>query len=108
MNKILGAVIFAALVLPTSAYAVDKAGKVKTWVAATKVVTLEDNTACTLAATAAVPATLAVGKDVTLTYTTAGAVNTCSAIVVKELSVLLRLSAGRALLGAPGAFAGRA
>ena len=83
MKKILGAALVAALVLPTAAFAVDKAGKVKTWVAGTRVVTLEDNTACTLAANVAVPATLAAGKDVTLTYTTANNVNTCSAVAVK-------------------------
>ncbi|MSO71231.1 MAG: hypothetical protein EXQ88_04365 [Alphaproteobacteria bacterium] len=81
MNKILGAALVAALVLPSVAFAADKAGKVKTWVAATKVVTLEDGTSCTLSAAA--PATLAVGKDVTLTYTTANNVNTCSAVAVK-------------------------
>jgi ferric-dicitrate binding protein FerR (iron transport regulator) len=83
MKKVLGAALIAALVLPSVAFAADKAGKVKTWVAGTKVVTLEDGTACTLAANVAVPATLAVGKDVTLTYTTANNVNTCSAVAVK-------------------------
>ena len=82
MKKILGAALIAALVLPTAAYAVDKAGKVKTWVAGTRVVTLEDNTACTVAAAVNV-ANVAVGKEVTLTYTTANNVNTCSAVVVK-------------------------
>jgi hypothetical protein len=82
MKKILGAALIAALVLPTAAYAVDKAGKVKTWVAGTRVVTLEDNTACTIAPAVNV-ATVAVGKEVTLTYTTANNVNTCSAVVVK-------------------------
>ena len=86
MNKILGAALVTALVIPHSAYAVEKTGKVKNWFAGTRNVILVDNTECYLAASITqIPTTLAVGKEVTLTYTTAGTppVNTCSAIDVK-------------------------
>ena len=46
-----------------------------------KVVTLEDNTACTIAANVNV-VNLAIGKEVTLPYTAAANGNTCSAVTV--------------------------
>ena len=86
MNKLLGAALVAALVIPQAAYAADKTGKVKNYFAGIRNIILEDNTECIMAASiTTVPATLAVGKEVTLTYTTAGTppVNTCTAVVVK-------------------------
>ncbi len=83
MRNILTATVALTLLVPAAGFAAEATGKVKSWNATGKVVTLENNTACTLAAAVAVPAGIAVGKDVTLTYTTAGTVNTCSAVVVK-------------------------
>ena len=64
--------------------AAEKAGKVKNWFAATRNVILADNTECILGADIKeVPATLTVGKDVVLTYTTDKGTNTCSKVEVK-------------------------
>ena len=83
MKKVLGAALVAALLIPAAGFAAEATGKVKAWDAAKKMVTLENNTACTLGANVAAPAGIAVGKDVTLTYDAAAAGNTCSKVVVK-------------------------
>jgi hypothetical protein len=82
MRNVFVAAVVAAVLVPVAGFAAEATGKVKTFDAATKVVTLENNTACTLAATVATTG-IAAGKEVVLTYTTAGAANTCSAVVVK-------------------------
>jgi hypothetical protein len=58
-------------------------GKIKAWDATRKVVTLDNNTTCTLAAGTTAPAGIAVGKNATLTYATVNGANMCSAIKVK-------------------------
>jgi hypothetical protein len=58
-------------------------GKIAAWNAASKTVTLDNNTSCTLAANVAAPADIAVGKGATLSYTTANNANTCNAISVR-------------------------
>ena len=58
-------------------------GKIRSWDAAKKMVTLENNTTCMLAANVAAPAGIAVGKDATVTYARADNTNTCSAITVR-------------------------
>ena len=84
MNKLIAAALIAAFALPATGFAAEKAGKVKNWFAATRNVILADNTECILGADIKeVPATLTVGKDVVLTYTTDKGTNTCSKVEVK-------------------------
>lgn len=83
MNKVVAGILAAALLIPAAGFAASANGKVKAWDAAKKMVTLDNNTACTLGANVAAPAGIAVGKDATLTYTTANGANTCSAVTIK-------------------------
>jgi hypothetical protein len=76
--------LIAAFALPATGFAAEISGTVKNWFAATRNVILADNTECILGADIMdVPATLAAGKDVVLTYTTAGPLDTCSKVEVK-------------------------
>ncbi|MSO71229.1 MAG: hypothetical protein EXQ88_04355 [Alphaproteobacteria bacterium] len=83
MRKVFVAAVVAATLVPVAAFALGAMGKVKTWNDVAKVITLDNNTACALGAAVQIPAGLAVGKDVVLTYTTIGTVNTCTEVVVK-------------------------
>jgi Cu/Ag efflux protein CusF len=82
MRNVFVAAVVAAILVPVAGFAAEATGKVKSFDAATKVVTLENNTACTLGANVAATG-IAAGKEVTLTYTSANNVNTCSAVAVK-------------------------
>ena len=84
MNKLVIAALVAAIAAPQLAIAAEKAGKVKNYFAGKREVVLADNTECILGADIKeIPNTLAVGKDVVLTYTTDKGANTCSKIEVK-------------------------
>jgi hypothetical protein len=83
MRNVFAAAVVAGMLVPVAGYAAEATGKVKTWDATTKVVTLEDNTGCALGAAINAPAGIGPGKDVVLVYTTIGTVNTCTEVKVK-------------------------
>jgi len=69
--------------LPRPGAPVWVTGKISTWNAKTRKVTLDNNRSCTLAGNVTAPADIAVGKRATISYLTAGDENICTAISVR-------------------------
>ncbi len=83
MKKILVAVVAATILVPIAAFGVESTGKVKTWDADARTITLENDVACRLTAGARVPSDLAVGKEVVLSYIVRPTENLCRSVIVR-------------------------
>ncbi len=87
MKKILVAAVAATVLVPIAAFGVEATGKVKTWDAEARKISLENDVECRLTAAARVPSDLAVGKEVVLSYivfeNVTPAENLCRSVIVK-------------------------